>query len=173
VEACPNRGVDSEDFSMTHLRFWGSALIALAVLALSACGATSSPADNLNFKAPSGWQSSPGIMGFMQFWKAPTSDNEVLMLFKSPRPLKTSDVFNSANLKDAKVEAQQAIVICGAQPAVFFKAQATGSKGADSNVEMVKTDAAGTTYMAMYVYPAGAQPNSDAVAALRELCAKP
>jgi hypothetical protein len=156
---------------MTYSRVWVMALAALAVLVLSACGATSSPADNLNFKAPSGWQSSPGIMGFMQFWKAPTSDTEVLMLFKSPKPLKTSDVFNSANLKDAKVETQQAIVICGAQPAVFFKAQATGSKG-DSNVEMVKTDAAGTTYMAMYVYPVGVQPNGDAVAALRELCAK-
>jgi hypothetical protein len=144
----------------------------LAILASSGCGFTSSPADNLTFKAPAGWQSSPGIMGFMQFWKAPNSNKEVLLLFKSPKPLQTKEVFNNANLRDAKVETQKPITICGSQAAQFFKAQGTSSRGDDSNVEMVMTDAAGTTYLAMYVYPAGAQPNGEAAAALRELCSK-
>jgi hypothetical protein len=157
---------------MTRSRFSATSALLLAALASSGCGFTSSPADNLTFKAPAGWQSSPGIMGFMQFWKAPSGNQEVLMLFKSPKPLQVHDVFNSANMKDAKVETEKPISICGNQPAEFFKAQGMSSQGKDSNVEMVMTNAAGTTYLAMYIYPAGAAPNGDAAGALRELCSK-
>lgn len=145
----------------------------LALLALTGCGLTSSPADNLTFKAPAGWRGSPGMMGFMQFWTSPSSRNEVLMLFKSPKPLAVNEVFNSADLKDADVEAQKAITICGKQPAQYFKARGSLKGNSNSNVEMVMTNAAGTTYMAMYVYPNGVQTNADAEAALRELCTKP
>ncbi|MBV8373558.1 MAG: hypothetical protein JOY69_09875 [Candidatus Eremiobacteraeota bacterium] len=155
---------------MMRWRFQTAAL--LLVAALTGCGFTSSPADNLTFKAPAGWQGSPGIMGFMQFWRAPNSDDQVLMLFKSPKPLQTRDVFSSANLRDAKVEAQKPITICGNQTAEYFKARGTSRNGRDSNVEMVMTDVSGTTYFAMYLYPAGAAPNGEADAALHELCAK-
>ena len=157
---------------MMRSRFSAASVLLFSVLAASGCGFTSSPADNLTFKAPAGWQSSPGIMGFMQFWKAPSSNKEVLMLFKSPKPLDTHEVFNNANLRDAKVQTQKPITICGNQPAEFFKAQGTSSQGGDSNIEMVMTNAAGSTYLAMYVYPAGATPNGEAGAALRELCSK-
>lgn len=143
----------------------------LATVVLTGCGLTSSPADNLTFKAPKGWTGSPGIMGFMQFWKAPGND-EVLMLFKSPKPLKTTEVFTSADLRDAKIEAEKPITICGNQSAQFFKAQGTSKGGHDSNIEMVMTNAGGATYMAMYVYPLGTQTNADAETALRQLCAK-
>ncbi|MEO6835597.1 MAG: hypothetical protein ABI231_06790, partial [Candidatus Tumulicola sp.] len=132
---------------MKYPRFSVASLL-LALLALSGCGLTNSPADKLTFKAPGGWQGSPGIMGFMQFWKAPGKNNEVLMLFKSPKPLATTEVFSSANLKDARVEAQKPITICGNQAAQFYKAQGTSTGGADSNVEMVMTNAGGTTYLA-------------------------
>jgi hypothetical protein len=157
---------------MKHARFTiATALFAL--LALSGCGLTSSPADSLTFKAPAGWHGSPGVMGFMQFWTAPNSRDEVLMLFKSPKPLQVNQVFSSADLKDADVEAQKAITICGNQSAQYFKARGTLKGNSNSDVEMVMTDAGGTTYMAMYVYPMGAQTNAAAEAALRELCTKP
>lgn len=155
---------------MTYARFSALAVL-LAALALGGCGLTNSPADNLTFKPPKGWQGSPGIMGFMQFWKAPGSD-EVLMLFRSPKPLQVNEVFNSANLKDAKVETEKPEKICGNQPAQFFKAQGTSKGGHDSYVEMMMTNAAGATYMAMYIYPVGRQVNGEAETALRELCAK-
>jgi hypothetical protein len=157
---------------MTRSRFSAACVLLLSILTAGGCGFTSSPADNLTFKAPAGWPSSPGIMGFMQFWKAPNGNKEVLMLFKSPKPLQAHDVFNSANLKDAKVETQKPITICGSQPAEFFQAQGTSSQGGNSNIEMVMTNAAGSTYLAMYIYPVGGSPNGDAAAALRELCSK-
>jgi hypothetical protein len=155
-----------------RLRFWTTVLPLVTVSMLTACGFTSSPADSLTFKAPAGWSGSPGIMGFMQFWRAPNRSDEVLMLFKSPKPLQTRDVFSSANLRDAKVQTEKPITICGNQPAEFFKAQGMSSRGSDSNVEMVMTNTAGTTYLAMYIYPLGGMPNGEADAALRELCAK-
>ena len=142
------------------------------LLALTGCGFNSSPADNLTFKAPAGWQGSPGIMGFMQFWKAPNGNKEVLMLFKSPKPLEVHDVFNSANMKDARVETEKPISICGNQSAEYIKAQGTTSSNDDSTIEMVMTKAAGTTYLAMYIYPVRAAPNAEAGAALRQLCPK-
>lgn len=157
---------------MTYTRFC-RALPLFCALALGGCGLTASPADGLNFKAPSGWQSSPGIMGFMQFWKAPDSNKEVLMLFKSPKPMDTKDVFSNAKLKDATVERQQAIKICGNQPAVFIKATANSAANGShqqSQVQMVMSTAGQSTFIAMYMYPTNAAPNQEAASALRELC---
>ena len=150
-------------------------LIAAAVLAetvlLSGCGLTSSPADSLSFKAPKGWQAFPGIMGFMQFWKQPGAD-AVLMLFKSPKPIKTTDVFDNADLRDARIEEQKPVTICGNQPAQYFKAAGRSKTGHDSDIEMMMSNVSGQTYMAMYVYPVGTQADAGAEAALRELCTK-
>lgn len=143
----------------------------LAGAMLSGCGLTSSPADTLSFKAPKGWQAFPGIMGFMQFWKQPDAD-AVLMLFKSPKPIKTTEIFSNADLSDARVEEQRSITICGNQPAQYFKAQGRSKSGHDANIEMVMSNAGGQTFMAMYAYPVGTQGNADAEAALRELCTK-
>lgn len=145
--------------------------VALAAAVLTGCGLTSSPADALSFKAPKGWQAFPGIMGFMQFWKQPGAD-AVLMLFKSPKPIKITEVFSNADLSDAHVQSQQTITICGSQPAEYLKAQGKSKTGHDSNIEMVMSNAGGQTYMAMYVYPIGTQGDADAEAALRELCTK-
>lgn len=144
---------------------------ALAAAVLSGCGLTSSPADSLSFKAPKGWQAFPGIMGFMQFWKQPDAD-AVLMLFKSPKPIKTTEIFSNADLSDARVEQQKPITICGNQPAQYYLAQGRSKSGRDSTIEMVMSDAGGQTYMAIYAYPVGTQGNADAEAALRELCTK-
>ncbi len=104
--------------------------VAAALLAIACSAAvrfTASPADGLQFQPPAGWQSSPGIMGFMQFWQSPANDGEVLMLFRSPKPLKPTDVFSDARLndtlKDATIESRTNIEICGNQPATYFRAR--------------------------------------------------
>jgi hypothetical protein len=154
-----------------------SAIVALVALTQAGCALSASPADGLQFHAPADWRASPGIMGFMQFWRPPVDDQEVLMLFKSPKPLQPSDVFSDARLNDtlktATVERRQAIVICGNQPATYVEARGTSSRGDDSRVEMVMATVTGSTYFAMYVRRLTALPNPMAQAALREVCAKP
>ena len=151
--------------------------VALFALAFAGCALNASPADGLQFQAPPGWRPSPGIMGFMQFWRPPASDDQVLMLFKSPKPLQARDVFSDARLNDtlknASIERQQSIEICGHQPATYLEARGSSAKGGDDRIELVMTNVAGATYFAMYARPLEAPPNPMAVAALRELCAKP
>ena len=159
----------------TFSRIARAASLCASVLALAACGLTNSPADGLTFQAPSGWQGSPGIMGFMQFWKAPNDDKEVIMLFKSPKPLDKKDVFSNAKMQDTSVQKEEEIKICGDQQAEFIQARGTSSSSgssSDSNIQMVMTNAGGNTYFAMYVYPVNQQANEEASTAIRQLCTK-
>jgi hypothetical protein len=152
-----------------------AAICCVPALATMGCGFTASPAEGLQFAAPPGWQSSPGIMGFMQFWRPPVGNQEVLMLFKSPKPLNPKDVFSSGNMqgrfKSVTVRHETAIKICGGQPATLVAGMANSDKG-DAVVDMVLTNVHGTSYLAMYVYPIDRAPNPVAMASLREVCAK-
>lgn len=154
---------------------------AVCAVLLSGCGLTSSPAEGLTFAAPSGWQSSPGIMGFAQFWTPGSNSDEVLMLFRSPKQLDTSKpidskIWESGKLKNTKIEDQRRITICGNQPATFFRGNAESSNGNSPdkphNLEMAMTNAGGATYFAMYVYPMNRHPNVQAESALHQLCVK-
>lgn len=154
-------------------------MTAIACVGLAAqwgCSFSASPADDLRFQAPPGWRSSPGIMGFMQFWRSPTNDQEILMLFRSPKPLPAGDIFSNQQmqetLKDVVVTRRSRIEICGNQPATYIEARGTSSKGGDETVEMVMTTARNTSYFAMYVRPIASPPNEQAAAALKELCPK-
>src|SRR5580700_8390627 len=104
-----------------------AAVCFVGAVAQTGCAFSASPADGLTFQAPPGWQSSPGIMGFMQFWRPPSSDREVLMLFKSPKPLATNEVFSNAqmqdSLKDVQIQSRRTIQICGNQPAAYVQAR--------------------------------------------------
>jgi hypothetical protein len=115
-------------------------------------------------------------MGFMQFWRPPSDDQQILMLFRSPRPLQPNEVLSNARLNDtlkgATVEQRKDITICGRQPATYYVARGTSSRGAEDRVEMVLTNVAGATYFAMYVRPVATPPNQMAQAALKELCPK-
>jgi hypothetical protein len=156
--------------------------IALAVIgcvtavAPIGCNFGASPSEGLRFTAPAGWRSSPGIMGFMQFWRSPANDQELLMLFRSPKPLPAGDVFSNSQmqqtLKDVVVTRRSRVEICGNQPATYIEARGTSAKGGDETVEMVTTSARGNSYFAMYVRPIMLAPNEQAVAALRQLCPK-
>lgn len=148
----------------------------VGALTQSGCGFASSPADNLRFQPPPGWHASPGIMGFMQFWRPPSNDREVLMLFKSPKPVTANDVFSPENMRDTMhdvtITQRSAIQICDNQPATYIQGRGQSRRG-DENVEVVITTTRATTYFALYARPIGAPPNPMAEAALRELCAKP
>lgn len=116
-------------------------------------------------------------MGFMQFWRPPSSDREVLMLFKSPRQMAAKDFFNSPGVKDSlrdiSVEERRQITICNGQQALYVRARGTSSHGGDESVEMIGTNTGGNSYFAMYVRPLGASPNAAAETALRAICSKP
>jgi hypothetical protein len=153
------------------------ALVALLALVPAGCGFQSSPAQGLNFAAPLGWKASPGVLGFMQFWRAPANNGEFLMLFRSPKRLTPDDIFSSDRMKDtlqdASIVRRQPITICGRQPATYVEARGSSSKGRSDRVDLVLSDVGGTSYIAMYVRPVDAPPNPMAMASLRELCAKP
>jgi hypothetical protein len=153
------------------------AIIAALALTATGCGFNASPASGLQFQAPGGWRASPGILGMMQFWRPPADDQEVLILFKSPRPVQTSDFFSNSHMNQSvqhlNVERRQDIVICGNQRATYVQGRGVSSRGDQVAVDMIATDAAGTTYFATYVRPVATAPNAMAEAALRELCPKP
>jgi hypothetical protein len=152
---------------------WISA--AAAAIATSGCGLTASPADNIDFAAPKGWTSSPGIAGFMQFWRSPR-DGEVLMLFRSPKPVATQDIFKSADVKDVQIESEKSIQICdGQQPAQQFTLRAkseSNNETHDVNATTVMSTTGGATYFAVYVHRVETPANTDAVAATHDLCPK-
>ncbi|HEY3676027.1 MAG TPA: hypothetical protein VGK84_08565 [Candidatus Tumulicola sp.] len=150
-------------------------MAAAAALATSGCGLTASPADNINFVAPKGWNSSPGIAGFMQFWRSPR-EGEVLMLFRSPKPIKTEDVLQSANLRDAQIESRKVITLCdGQQQAQEFQSRGkieNGNESHDVGANIVMSTSNGATYFAVYVHRIEMPADAEAVAATHELCQK-
>lgn len=153
------------------------ALFAMLAVTVGGCALQASPADGLRFEAPAGWQASPGILGYMQFWRPPNKDREVLLLFKSPRPMQTNEIFSKSKLqdtmKDVTFVAQQTIKICGTQPAKYVQARGSSSQGAPIDIETVATIIGGSSYFAVYVRPIAVPPNPIALAALREVCPKP
>jgi hypothetical protein len=113
----------------------------------------------------------------MQFWRPPSGTREVLMLLKSPKPLSSKDVYSDANMqgafKSVTIQRKRAVEICGNQPAFSVQGFATSRNDTQSRVDMMMANVRGTSYLAMYVRPLDEPPNPMAMAALRELCAKP
>jgi hypothetical protein len=158
------------------MRLFAGGAIALVALALAGCAFHASPTEGLQFRPPPGWRSSPGILGFMQFWRPQSGVREALMLFKSPKPLASSDVYSSANMqgafKSVTVRRKQNIEICGNQPAYFVQGTAVSRNDTLSNVDMMLSTVHGVSYLAMYVRPMEEPPNAQAEAALHGLCLK-
>lgn len=101
------------------------------------------------------------------------------MLFKSPVRLNPDEEFFSNNqfhdtVKDTKVLRRERIKICGNQSATFVEAEgSSASTGEHVLIDALMTDVAGSSYFALYMRPFSAAPNPEALAALREVCAKP
>lgn len=97
------------------------------------------------------------------------------MLYRSPKPINTSDVFQSANLKDAEIESRKDLTICDNQPAQQFTLRAKSeSDGTSRDIDAttVMTTTGGATYFAVYVHRADTQADPSATAAVTELCPK-
>jgi hypothetical protein len=156
-----------------------AALAISAVLVAAGCAFHTSPADGLTFRAPNDWKPSPGILGYVQFWRSPTERREVLMLVKSPVRLKPDDELFSNDqfhdtVRDTKVLKRENVKICGNQPATLVEAEgSSASTGEHVLIDTLMTDVAGSSYFALYMRPFAAAPNPEALAALREVCAKP
>jgi hypothetical protein len=146
-------------------------IVALALCAsvLAACG---NPGESLKFSPPSRFGNSKTIMGMIQIWT--TSNNkEVLMLMKLPvtEDPKTAAMQNPV-LKNARLEKQEAIKICGNQSARHFEMLQFKGNRANQRIDAVMSPVGGATYMAMYGYPEGSKPDPQAESAILDLCAK-
>jgi len=158
------------------------ALAATAVaVALAGCGFTKSPAEGLTFKPPDGWASTPGVMGRFQLWTSPggSEDKQVLMLLKLPATAKLDAAEFSANagsgspltITDETVIQRRSLTICSNQPAVYSKMRGKSSKSNDEEtVETVISRSSDAAYLAMYVYPVTASPDTAVEASLFDLC---
>jgi hypothetical protein len=168
---------------MTNLtmRYPAAATAMLATILLVGCGGLmKSPADGLTFRAPDGWQTTPGIMGRFQLWMTgEDKDKQVLVLLKLPPQAKIDKSFNldlvngpnSGGVKDVQVVSRRQMTLCGNQPSLYLMMRGESSRNKiEENLEAVFSKATDSTYMAMYVYPVGTAPNARAEAAISELC---
>jgi hypothetical protein len=153
---------------------------AFCLLFLTGCGLTSSPADGLSFGAPYGWQASPGILGYMQYWHPAGGSDQLLMLMKSPfKEVDLSRAPSQTELQQTNirvhVDSWDKITICGDQPALYIIGESlrnTKSGEEQTHMRTVISNLNGTTYIAAYAYPLTGEPNGEALAALRQLCLK-
>jgi hypothetical protein len=153
---------------------------AFCALFLTGCGLTSSPADGLTFTAPYGWQASPGIMGYMQYWHPASRRDEMLVLIRSPfKQLDLSHAPNRIDLGNSTsrthFDSWDRVEICGNQPAIYVIGESyrdTKSGEVERHMRMVMTNLSGATYIALYAYPLTGLPNGEALASLRQLCLK-
>lgn len=166
---------------MMKTRHVAAALGAIAIL--TACGLMKSPAEDINFVAPSGWQSTPGIMGRFQLWTGGANAKQVLMLMKLPQDAKIDRSFDASDVKeltgptsvkDATMLEQRTMKICGNQPALYMKMRgvSNGQTKTEEMIEAVLSKVSDGTFMAMHMYPVGSVPDPQADAAIYELCPK-
>jgi hypothetical protein len=64
------------------------------------------------------------------------------------------------------------VTICGDQPALYGIGEYLQNMRYAENTRVVVSNADGAGYAAQYVYPVTVQPNGEALAALRQLCAQ-
>ena len=83
------------------------------------------------------------------------------------------DLENTSSLQH--VDSVERVTICGSQPAVYMIGEnyrQSRSGEVESHNRVVMSNLNGATYMAVYTYPMTGEPNGEALAALRQLCAK-
>lgn len=153
----------------------------LCVLFLAGCAQTHSPAEDLTFSAPNGWQESSSFLRpNMQYWRPSEEASEALLLIRFPYagPDLASAVhqldFQGLNTR-VQIDSLFNVTICGNQPAIYLVGEnflETKDGELEKSVRMVVSNVNGATYVAEYNYPLGGEPNAEALAALRQLCAK-
>jgi len=89
---------------------------ALCVTVLAACGGAG---DSIKFTAPKKFGEPKSMLGMMQIWTT-SNQKEVLMLMKLPVTANPKSALQSSSMKDATIEKQEEIKICGNQAAKYF-----------------------------------------------------
>ncbi|HEV3140258.1 MAG TPA: hypothetical protein VGY57_07070 [Vicinamibacterales bacterium] len=146
--------------------------VAFASVLLASCG---SPADQITFKAPANWNSTPGIMGRFQMWM---NNGQVVMLIRGDKNMTIADAEKSSPSAGAMdLGKAQNIKICGgSQDAQSFTGQANSTvngKKEPKIVEGILSDVAGARYLAMYIRPLTMKTgDAQAEDAIHSLCAK-
>jgi hypothetical protein len=156
-----------------NARRWFAGLVSLA--ALAGCG---SATDAVTFKAPAGFTSAFSVGPFMQLWTGP--QDSALMLMALPKKVDLNQAINSSSVRDAQIEKQAAVKICGNQPALYISMIGTshttiGSPAPaahKSQIDMIATEVNDKTYMAMYMRPVGAPADAAAETAIHDVCPK-
>jgi len=148
------------------------ALLSLALLCLAAGCSFKSPAEDLDFKPPAGWNATPSMFGF-QMWVKPNKNGEIVMLLNKKGKMKQDfDVKTIPGTANAEVSANKEIRICSNQPAKLMIMTGT-TNGKPATTELVLTTYEGdNNYMSMYSRPKSANPDPQAEAAIRMLCLK-
>jgi hypothetical protein len=139
--------------------------------ALAACGSAS---DSTTFAVPPGYVQQASLGPFFQMWK---NDKSVIGLMALPVKADLHTAVSQTSLKDATVTSQKDITICNGQPAVLMDAQGNVNVGDEKNpehgrAEVIATEVAGKTYIAMYIRPMTASADPAADAAIRNVCPK-
>jgi hypothetical protein len=145
---------------------------------LSACG--KNPTDNLEFKAPPGWTSTPSMFGAKVWIKNEKSKNEIVFLLDLPGKADAklnTDISKEIGSKGYSggnvgvVEKRSHIKICGDHAAEFLQARAD-KNGQRSQTEIVLTNWNKDLYVALYSRAANAPADPAGEAAIRSVCLK-
>jgi len=157
------------------MRCFALCALVLAVPFVAGCG--KNPTDNLNFKAPPGWTSTPSMFGFKVWIKGGKNNGEVVVLM---------DVAGKADVKLDQdiskeiggkgysgnigvVEKTSRIKICGNHDAEFMEATAD-KNGQRSQTQIVLTKWDKDVYIALYSHPANVAADPAGEAAIRSVC---
>ena len=108
-------------------------------------------------------------MGMAQVWEVPGAHKELLTLIRMPFVANQNKALQDSNFKDAQLERQEKIKICGNQAATHFSLVKTRE---GQRIDAIMSSVGGKTYLAMYGYPEKSAPGRDAEIAIRELCAR-
>lgn len=148
------------------------ALLSLAVLCVAAGCSFKSPAENLDFKAPAGWNSTPSIMGF-QMWMSPNKDEMLMLMNRKGKMSQTFDLRTIPGNTYSQVTTNKEIHICSNQPARLIVASGKTKDGKPETTQLVTTTYGDdNNYMAIYARPTSSAADPQAEAATRMLCLK-
>jgi len=149
----------------------------LAVTSLAGLAACGSASDALTFAAPPGYTQAASIGPFVQVWNTADKKN-VITLIALPTKIDLDKAMSQSDIKDAQVNEEKHIAICGNQKAIYadiIGESTTGQTGTaprKMHIEFLATNIGEKTYMSIYLRPVGAPLDGAADRAIHNICPK-
>lgn len=108
----------------------------------------------------------------IELWRSTDKHQRgILSLDRDPRGFDPAIAVKSLVEKNGKLVAQRAMILCGSQPSVYSRVIQKASTGSGNYTwEVVTSRTPSELWEARYLYPTESAPNSQAQAALYELC---